>query len=133
MAMEMKPGFKTVEEYLAAQPEATRAPLEKLRQIIKKAAPEAAEVISYSMPAYKYLGMVAYFAAAKNHYGLYIMPGVLEAFTHRLGAYKLSKATIQFPWNEPLPESLVTEIIRYAVQSNREQKEMKEAAKRRKT
>ncbi len=133
MVPEMKIEFKSVEEYLAAQPEALRAPLENLRQTIKKAAPEAQETISYSMPAYKFLGMVAYFAPAKKHYGLYIMPYVLEVFKPRLGAYKLSKSTIQFPWNTPLPVQLVTEIIQYAVQFNRDQKATKEAAKRRKS
>lgn len=128
----MENKFNTVDEYLAAQPEPQRSILEQLRQVIKKAAPEALEVISYSMPAYKQLGMVAYFAAAKNHYGLYIMPRVLQAFQNRLGAYKLSKATIQFPWNTPLPRELVTEIIRYAVRLNQDQKALKDTAKRRK-
>lgn len=129
----MQTGFNTVDEYLAAQPDVLRATLEHLRQVIKKAAPEAQELISYSMPAYKYLGMVAYFAAAKNHYGLYVMPRVLESFRSRLGTYKLSKSTIQFPWKTPLPDELVAEIIQYAVRFNREQKELKDASKRRKT
>lgn len=129
----MQKGFNTVDEYLAAQPESARAALEELRQTIRKAAPEAQEVISYNMPAYKYLGMVAYFAAAKNHYGLYIMPRVMEFFKNRLGAYKLSKATIQFPWKTPLPDELVAEIIRYAVRFNEEQKALKDKAKRKKS
>lgn len=128
----MQTGFNTVDEYLAAQPDAARAILERLRQVIRKAAPEAQEVISYSMPAYKHLGMVAYFAAAKNHYGLYIMPRVMENFRSRLGAYKLSKATIQFPWKAPLPDELVAEIIRYAVRFNEEQKALKNTTKRKK-
>ena len=128
----MEKGFANVEEYLAAQPEAQRKALEQLRQTIKKAAPEAQEVISYSMPAYKYFGMVAYFAAAKNHYGFYIRPSVMQVFKERLGAYKLSKATIQIPWKAPLPAALFTEIIEYTIQCNRDEKAAKEAAKQQK-
>ncbi len=128
----MQKGFANVEEYLVAQPEPQRRTLEHLRQTIKNAAPEAQEVISYSMPAYKYFGMVAYFAAAKNHCGFYIRPSVMQVFKERLGAYKLSKATIQFPWKTPLPVELITEIIRYTTQHNREEKAAKDAKKQKK-
>ena len=64
--------------------------------------------------------------------GTILNPKILQAFQNRLGAYKLSKATIQFPWNTPLPRELVTEIIRYAVRLNQDQKALKDTAKRRK-
>ena len=102
----------------------------QLRKAIKKAAPDAEEVISYQMPAYKYHGMVAYFAVRTNHYGLYLMPYVLEVFKDRLAGYKLSKSTIQIPFDKPLPEGLVTEIIDFAVNDNRQKAELKKEAKK---
>lgn len=133
MTTELKNRFLNVDEYFATQPEAFRATLEQLRRTIKKAAPEAQEVISYNMPAFKQHGVVAYFAAYKNHLGLYIRPDAILAFKDRLGAYQLSKGTIQFPWTAPFPEQLVTEMIQYVVQLNRDKKASKDAAKRKKT
>lgn len=128
----MKIECKNIDEYMALQPEQKRAFLNLLRQTIKKAAPEATESISYRMPLFKFHGILAYFAAFENHYGLYVLPEVLQVFKDKFKGYKLAKATIQFPINEPLPEKLVTELIKYAVQVNLERKFVKEAAKKQK-
>jgi len=128
----MKIECKNIDEYMALQPEQKRAFLNLLRQTIKKAAPEATESISYRMPSFKFHGILAYFAAFENHYGLYVLPEVLQVFKDKFKGYKLAKATIQFPINEPLPEKLVTELIKYAVQVNLERKFVKEAAKKQK-
>lgn len=119
----------TVDAYIAAQPEALRPGLYQLRRLIRTAAPDAQEVISYGMPAYKLHGMLAYFSIHKNHYGLYVMPPVLAAFRDRLRGYGLAKSTIRFPFGEPIPEALIEEIIRFGAESNRARKEAQDAAK----
>jgi uncharacterized protein YdhG (YjbR/CyaY superfamily) len=87
----------TIDEYLATVPENARATLEALRRVIKAAAPDAVESISYGMPAFKYLGRpLVYFAAAKQHCAL----------------YGTSKGTLRFPPCEPPPEALVTTLVR---------------------
>ncbi len=126
--MEISSKPTPVDGYIAAQPAPPQATLHQLRHLIRTAAPGAQEVISYGMPAYKFHGMLAYFNAHTRHYGLYVMPPVLQAFKAKLAGYKLAKATIQFPFGTPLPESLITEIIQYAANENLANKAMKGAA-----
>ncbi|MDE3144668.1 MAG: DUF1801 domain-containing protein, partial [Bacteroidota bacterium] len=92
--------------------------LEQLRQTIKTAAPLALEVISYGMPAYKLNGMLVYFAAHKNHIGLYPMASGIEAFKSQLTKFETSKGTVQFPNDKPLPISLIKKIVKYRAQEN---------------
>ena len=120
----------TVDYYIAQQPEAVRAGLTQLRQLVQKAAPGATEVISYSMPAYKLHGMLLYFAVAKNHYGFYAMPGAIEAFKAQLKGYELSKGTIRFPLSKPIPAKLVTAIVQFRVQENLQKQAAKELKKK---
>ncbi|HXB38936.1 MAG TPA: DUF1801 domain-containing protein [Bacteroidia bacterium] len=120
----------TVDKYIASYPEKVQLRLKKLRQTIKKAAPDAEEIISYSMPAYKYYGMLVYFAAHTNHYGIYGMPKVMEAFKTKLKAYKTSKATLQFTFDKPLPVKLVTELVKAGAKHNLEKALLKKAAKK---
>lgn len=120
MTTKQKPEFSTVDGYIALQPVERRSKLEELRHIIKKAAPGAEEVISYQMPAYKFNGMLAWFAAAKNHYGLYVRPQFLEKFKDQISPYKTGRATLQFPFDKPLPKKLITDIIKHAAKANLE-------------
>lgn len=122
--------FKTIDEYLALQTDEARITLELLRQAIRKAAPEAVEVISYQMPAFKFHGMLVYFAAFKNHCSLFVSPAVILAFKEQLANYKLSKGTIQFPIDQPMPEDLVQEIVAQVIQRNLGRKALKEASKK---
>jgi uncharacterized protein YdhG (YjbR/CyaY superfamily) len=108
----------TIDEYLANQPDVVRKKLETLRQTIRRAAPEAEEVISYRMPAYKYHGIVAYFAAFKNHIGFYPTASAVAAFKKELSGYKGAKGSVQFPSDKPLPLTLITKIIKYRVKEN---------------
>ncbi|WP_257666145.1 iron chaperone [Parapedobacter tibetensis] len=115
------PGFSSVDEYLTSLGDEASATLKRVRTIIKEAAPEAEETISYQMPAYKYHGMLIYFAAWKNHWGLYpASSATREFFKDELANYKQSKGTIQFPWNAPLPEDLITQIVKKRVVENME-------------
>jgi uncharacterized protein YdhG (YjbR/CyaY superfamily) len=103
-----------VDEYISAQPEAVRATLERVRGAIRKALPEAEEVISYQIAAYKVTGGGAiYFAGWKKHYSVYpATEKVVAAFADELAPYELSKGTIRFPLSEPVPETLIAGIAR---------------------
>lgn len=123
MKKEMAPA-KSMDEYLEAFSPAIRNVLEKLRQTIRKAAPEAEEVISYQMPAFKYQGMLVYFAAWKNHIGFY-PAGAIKAFDKELSVYEVSKGTIRFPIDKPLPLGLISKIIKFRVKENEARKKAK--------
>ena len=116
--MDEKGTFSTVDEYIALHPPSVRVGLELLRKTIKTAAPEAEELISYQMPAYKLKGMLAFFSAAKKHYGFYPTPGPIIAFREKLKPYETSKGAIKFPLDKPIPVKLVTEIVRWKAREN---------------
>ena len=122
--------FSNIEEYIALQPVERRATLEKLRQVIRKAAPGAEEVISYQMPAFRFHGMLVFFAGAKNHYGLYPTRSGVDNFRDKLKAYKILPGTIQFPYDKPVPVKLVTEIVKFRVKENLEKELRKKAGKK---
>ncbi|UEG49670.1 DUF1801 domain-containing protein [Ferruginibacter lapsinanis] len=110
-----------VDEYISSFPEDVQEKLQQLRAIIKKAAPNAEELISYKMPAYKLHGVLVYFAAYKNHIGLYATPTAHSQFKKELSAYKTGKGSVQFPLDKPMPYSLITKIVKYKVQQNLQQ------------
>ena len=128
----MKSGPKptNVEEYLAQQPSNIRPILKQLRQTIRKAAPQAEEVISYGMPAFKQNGMVAYFMAHTNHYGFYPGSTALAVFKDKLTLYETSKGTVRFLYDKPVPVKLVTAIVKFNVNENSKKLALKELAKR---
>jgi uncharacterized protein YdhG (YjbR/CyaY superfamily) len=107
--------LNAIDSYISGFPKQTRGMLEQLRATIKLAAPEASEVISYGMPAYKQKGILVYFAAYKNHIGFYPTASGIEAFKPELSSFQWSKGTIQFPLDKPLPLELVTKIVRHRI------------------
>lgn len=111
--------FKNVNEYLASLPKEQRSLLEKVRQTIKRLAPEAEEVISYQMPAFKLYGKyLVYFSAWKDHISLYpITPGI-EKVISELPKYRSGKGTMQFPLDKPLPLSLIRKIVKIRIKEN---------------
>lgn len=109
----------SVDEYITAQPTHVRTVLKKIRQTIKAAAPKAEEVISYNMPAYKYNGMLVFFAAFKNHIGFYPAPRGIEAFKKELSAYKGAKGSVQFPLDKPIPFGLISKIVKFRMKENK--------------
>lgn len=118
----MKTTFKDIDEYIAIQTPEVQSLLEQMRQTIKKAAPEAEEVISYNMPAFKYHGMLVYFAAYKNHIGFYATPTGHSQFKEELSVYKQGKGSVQFPLNQPLPLDLISRIVQFRVKENLKKK-----------
>jgi len=118
---------KNIDEYIAGFSDEVQIKLKALRQTIQKAAPGAEEVISYQMPAYKYHGVLVYFAAYKNHIGFYATPTGHAAFKKELSAYKEGKGSVQFPLDQELPLSLVSKIVKFRVKQNLEKAKVKKA------
>ena len=117
---------KTIDEYLAALPDDARTTLEKLRKLIKATAPKAEEVISYQMPAFKYHGMLVFFAAFKDHSSLFPGSSVIEAHKEELKAYETSKGTIRFPKDKPIPMALVRKLVKARMIANEKAAKAKE-------
>lgn len=122
---------KTIDDYLAKLPEAQRTALEKLRHTILDAAPEATELISYQVPAFKYEGMLVGMGAAKNHCAFYIMStAVIAAFKEELAAYDTSPGTIRFQPEKPLPVVLVKKLVKARIKENKAMAAAKQAKKK---
>ena len=104
---------KDIDEYIANCPEEVQKKLEQVRATIRKAAPDAEETISYSMPAFKQKKIVVYFAAFKNHIGLFPTASGIAAFKDEFSDYKWSKGAVQFPLDRPMPLDLITRIVKF--------------------
>jgi uncharacterized protein YdhG (YjbR/CyaY superfamily) len=117
-----------IDAYLDALPEKQKSALTHLRKIIRETAPTAEEVISYGMPAYKYHGMLVYFASFKNHCSFFAVNN--DAFEKELQDYKTSKGTIQFSPEKPLPDDLVKRIVQFRMKANEENSAMKQMMKK---
>ncbi len=111
--------IEDVDSYIAGFPPDTQEQLQHIRNIIKKVAPKAEEVISYQMPAYKLDGMLVYFAGYKGHIGFYPTPSAIKAFKDELSIYKGAKGSVQFPLGEKLPASLITKIVKFRIAENK--------------
>ena len=124
--------FQTIEAYVEAFPEDVQEGLESLRQAIRTAVPEAEEVISYQLPAFKHHGMLIYFSAYKDHYSLSFPPPftIFEAFKEQLSAYEMTKTAIKLPMGRPLPLDLVGELAKYRAQENAEAASKKKSKKK---
>ena len=109
-----KTNFKSVDDYIASQPEDVQDVLQRVRSVVRKALPRAEEMISYQIPAYKLRGAaVLYFAGWKQHYSLYPITGeIVRAFKDDLSEYKISKGTVRFPLAEPVPVKLIARIAK---------------------
>jgi uncharacterized protein YdhG (YjbR/CyaY superfamily) len=110
---------RNVDEYLAGVPEPARSTLNKIRAAIRSAVPpEATETISYRIPAFKHNGVLVWFAAFSNHCSLFPTSSVIEAFKKELKGFSISKGTIQFPTDKPLPAALVKKLVKARVVQN---------------
>ena len=107
---------KSTEEYISNFPKETQILLQDIRKTIKNAAPEADEIISYGMPAYKLNGKaLVYFAGYKNHIGFYATPTGHSEFLVELSKYKQGKGSVQFPIDHPIPYWLIEQIVVFRV------------------
>ena len=126
-----KTDYKSIDEYIAAHDADEQKVLQKMRQTIHKAVPEAEEVISYQVPAFKYNGWIFYFGAYTNHYSISCPPPftVFEAFKKELAPYEKSKSTIQFPKSKPFPYDLLTKMSKFRAKQNLEALQAKKKSK----
>jgi uncharacterized protein YdhG (YjbR/CyaY superfamily) len=116
--------FKTIDQYIDLFPQEVRDILQRLRQAIKEAAPEAEEAIKYRMPTFVFHGNLVYFAAWKKHIGFYPITSAMEASIQELSAYSTSgRGTVKFPLDQPLPLPLIRKIVAFRVKENLENKE----------
>jgi uncharacterized protein YdhG (YjbR/CyaY superfamily) len=104
---------KEVSLYIATFPKTTQVLLKELRECIATTIPNATEVISYGMPAYKQHGVLVYFAAYQNHIGFYPTPNGIKQFESEFGKYKFSKGAVQFPLDEKLPLKLIIKMVKF--------------------
>ena len=122
--MRKSPPAESVNSYLSALPEEVRAALEKLRKIIKAAAPDTTEVISYRIPVFKYQGRpLVGFGAAKKRCSFFTMsssmiPKLARMRAGELEGYEVSGATIHFTPDKPLPAALVTKLVKERIAEN---------------
>ncbi len=118
-----KGGTKTVEEYLAAIPEAARNTFDKLRATVLTVVPaNATETISYQMPAIRHNGVLVWYAAFSDHCSLFPTAAGMDKFKHELKGFKTSKGTVQFPLDKPLPVTLIKKIVKTRVAQSESKK-----------
>lgn len=129
---ENKPGYSTIDEYIALYPPEVQEKLQAIRKVIRESAPDATEKISWRMPTFYMNGNLIHFAAFKNHIGLYPGASGIANFEYRFTEYKSSKGAVQFPMNKPLPFELITEIVRFCVADKIKEAAIKAKAKRNK-
>ena len=116
-----KQHFTTIDEYISTFPEEIQAVLEHVRRAIHRAAPEAAETMSYEMPTFDLGGKhLVFFAGWKQHISLHPLPAGDEAFQQELAHYKRAKGTVQFPLDKPLPYDFVEQIVTLLIRESPE-------------
>jgi uncharacterized protein YdhG (YjbR/CyaY superfamily) len=111
---------KTIDDYIAGFPSDVQATLQKMRAIIRKAAPEATETIKYQIPTFVLHGNLVHFAAFPKHIGFYPTPSAITAFRAELKNYVSAKGSVQFPLDQPVPFALVKRMVAYRVKETRE-------------
>ncbi|MEQ1791141.1 MAG: hypothetical protein HOP00_04800 [Nitrospira sp.] len=110
---------KTVDSYITGFPALVQARLRKMRATIKRAAPGAKETISYGIPTLKLNGPLIYFAGFKSHIGIYPMTTTIrKQFKKELSPYLSGKGTAKFPLDQPMPYTLITQIVKFRVKEN---------------
>jgi uncharacterized protein YdhG (YjbR/CyaY superfamily) len=123
----MRSAAKDIDAYIDLQSEIARSILSEIRQTIIKAVPEAEELISYQMPAFKYHGMLVWFAAFNHHYSIFIPRHILNLFEEELKPFELSKSksAIKIPLDKPVPVKLLSKIIKSGAKANLEKEQLK--------
>jgi uncharacterized protein YdhG (YjbR/CyaY superfamily) len=116
---------RTVDEYIATFAPDIQAVLQRIRQTIKAAAPDAEETISYRMPAFKLNGMLIYFAAFKKHIGLYPPVRGDDSLMRAVKPYAGPKGNLQFPFKKSIPYSLIRRIVKARVLTASEKGQLK--------
>jgi uncharacterized protein YdhG (YjbR/CyaY superfamily) len=113
--------IQSIDEYIHACPATLQPLLQQLRETIQSAAPDATQKISYAMPTFYLAGNLVHFALAKQHIGFYPSPSAITAFAQEMTPYKSSKGAVQFPLDQPLPLDLITRMVQFRAEENRQQ------------
>jgi uncharacterized protein YdhG (YjbR/CyaY superfamily) len=111
---------ETIDEYISLHPPKVQDILQKVRMVIKKAAPDAIEAIKYQLPTFVLNGNLVHFGAFKNHIGLYPAPSGLSEFKQELSVYESGKGSIRFPLDKEIPFDLIRRIVEFRVMENLE-------------
>ncbi len=108
-----------IDAYIAGFPDDIQSILQKIRETIRKAAPEAEEAISYQLPTFRLNGSnLVHFAGFEHHIGFYPTPSGISNFSEKLSGYKSAKGSVQFPLDQPIPYDLIAEITAFRVREN---------------
>ena len=116
--MSNRSSASSIDEYIAGFPRETQKVLEELRALIKAAAPDATETISYAIPTFDLNGHLVHFAGYEKHVGFYPTRTGVEAFREELKPYKSGKGSVQFRLGRPLPADLIRRIVESRVAAN---------------
>lgn len=127
------PPPQTIDEFIAGYPKDVQEILEKIRAIIRSAAPGAEETIKYGIPTFTLKGNLVHFSAYQKHIGFYPTPSGIEKFKEELSPYMRSKGTVQFPLDRPIPYDLIHQMVMVRVRENLERAAAKADAKGKKT
>jgi uncharacterized protein YdhG (YjbR/CyaY superfamily) len=109
----------TIESYISTAPKTTQPHLREMLAILRKAVPDATESIKWSMPAFSYKRILFMFGAFKSHIGFYPTPSAMKSFTKDLSKYVHAKGSIQFPYDKPLPKTLITKIAKFRAKESK--------------
>ena len=121
------------DEYIDSFPPPTRDLLQQMRETVQQAAPDAVEVISYSMPAFKLNGkMLIWYAGYERHIGFYPGSSPIIAFQKEISEYKNAKGSVQFPLDKPLPVGLISRMVRFKADEITQKISLKQTARPRK-
>jgi len=112
-------GSHDVDAYIRTAPKESRAKLGQLRRIIKSVVPKAKEGISYKIPYYDYHGPLVWFAAFKEHIGIYLRPPVIAEHRQELRGYITTKSAVHFPMDKPLPVALIRKLVKARMAKNK--------------
>ena len=110
--------YPSIAAYIAAQPKAQKEKVKEMYAIVSAAAPKATEAIKYGLPTLVGNKDLVYFAAMKGHLGFYPTPSAIDAFASELEAYSTSKGCVRFPYDKPLPKSLITKMVKFRVKED---------------
>ena len=114
-----KASYSSIDEYFGQFSPEIQEILENLRKVIKEAAPEAKEKISYQMPAFYKDGIIVWYAGFAKHIGFYPGADGIAAFKSELAGYKSAKGSVQFPLDKPLPAELISKMVRFRAEGEK--------------
>jgi uncharacterized protein YdhG (YjbR/CyaY superfamily) len=109
---------RDIDEYIAGFPEDVQSILQKVRETIRKAAPDAVESIAYQIPTFVLKGNLVHFAAYKRHVGFYPTSSGIEKFKDELSKYESSRGAVRFPLDQRIPYGLISRIVKFRVKDS---------------